>query len=138
MDLILKRAAVIEKTAHAAFDAATYRHKIRQLYTNFMDKKNPGLRESVVSGDMPAESVATMSSAVRRFISPPLSAFLSFFRTWLRQNRKQSEHVLRPRTCLPLWVQAIPRQRQMPSSVDDANSASVVIARRRRGVPMSL
>lgn len=72
MDLILKRATIIEKTAHAALDATAYRHKIRQLYTNFMDKKNPGLRDSVVSGDMPAESVATLSSAVRY---PPRSSF---------------------------------------------------------------
>lgn len=50
----------------AAHDGATsskYKDRIRQLYLNLRDPKNPGLREGLVSGDTPAARFAGMTSA---------------------------------------------------------------------------
>ncbi|KAI0072247.1 transcription elongation factor [Panus rudis PR-1116 ss-1] len=41
---------------------AGYKSKIRTLYVNLKDKNNPGLRESVVSGDIPVARFCKMSS----------------------------------------------------------------------------
>jgi len=62
-DLVLQRALVIEKSCHSTLNNTEYRQKIRQLFTYFSDKKNPSLKERVVSGELPADKLATMSSA---------------------------------------------------------------------------
>lgn len=65
-DLILKRARAVEMAVFAANDhstSAAYKAKVRSLFVNLKDKTNPGLRESVVSGDLSAEKFANMTSA---------------------------------------------------------------------------
>ncbi|KAG8860997.1 RNA polymerase II elongation factor [Serendipita sp. 411] len=66
-DLIMSRATAIEE---AAFDICgggqsngEYRVKMRSLFLNLKGKENPSLRESVVSGDLSAKKLVTMSSA---------------------------------------------------------------------------
>ncbi|PSR77744.1 hypothetical protein PHLCEN_2v7728 [Hermanssonia centrifuga] len=63
-DQILGRAKGIEAAVLAEFDGVTaaYKAKIRSLFVNLKDKNNPGLRESVVSGDLPVQRLAKMSS----------------------------------------------------------------------------
>lgn len=69
---ILTRAKDIEKTVfndNGGANAA-YKAKIRSLFVNLKDKNNPGLRESVVSGDLAIAKFCRMSSQVR-CLSPP-------------------------------------------------------------------
>jgi transcription elongation factor S-II len=63
-DLILSRARGVEKAVLIEFDGTTaaYRAKIRSLFVNLKDKNNPGLRESVVSGDLSVEKFSKMTS----------------------------------------------------------------------------
>ncbi|KAK0502258.1 transcription elongation factor [Armillaria luteobubalina] len=63
-DLILKRAQAVEKGVYDLRGTADaeYKGKIRSLFVNLRDKGNPSLRESVISGDVPAERLATMTS----------------------------------------------------------------------------
>jgi hypothetical protein len=66
-DLILRRSKVIEETIFKSFNSTTsndYRQKIRSLYMNLADTKNPDLREAVVSGEIKAERLGTMTSQV--------------------------------------------------------------------------
>ena len=44
---------------------AQYKAKIRQLFVNLKDKNNPGLRESVISGDLSTVRFCKMTSQVR-------------------------------------------------------------------------
>lgn len=44
---------------------AAYKQKIRSLFVNLKDKNNPGFRENVISGDVPVEKLAKMTSEVR-------------------------------------------------------------------------
>ncbi|KAH9914387.1 transcription elongation factor [Epithele typhae] len=63
-DLVLQRASEIEKTVlndNGSANAA-YKAKIRSLFVNLKDKNNPGLRESVVSGDLAVGKFCKMSS----------------------------------------------------------------------------
>jgi len=62
---ILGRAKGIEASVIAEFNGANaaYKSKIRSLFVNLKDKHNPGLRESVVSGDLPVIRFAKMTSA---------------------------------------------------------------------------
>jgi transcription elongation factor S-II len=41
-----------------------YSTKMRRLFINLKDKKNPGLRAAVVSGDIPVEKFAKMTPEV--------------------------------------------------------------------------
>ena len=60
---MFRRAKEVEKAVHAnEGDGPGYRNKIRSLFVNLKDKNNPDLRESVVSGDLPAEKFAVMTS----------------------------------------------------------------------------
>jgi transcription elongation factor S-II len=43
----------------------TYKSKIRMMFVNLKDKNNPGLRRSVTSGSIPAQTFARMTSQVR-------------------------------------------------------------------------
>ncbi|KAI9068954.1 transcription elongation factor [Trametes sanguinea] len=63
-ELILTRAKEIEKTVlnDNGGTTAAYKAKIRSLYVNLKDKNNPGLRESVVSGDLAVSKFCRMSS----------------------------------------------------------------------------
>ncbi|KAI0065134.1 transcription elongation factor [Artomyces pyxidatus] len=63
-ELILSRAKAVEETVLSDCKGTTpaYKTKIRVLYVNLKDKNNPGLRENVVSGDIPANKFARMSS----------------------------------------------------------------------------
>ncbi|PBK59462.1 transcription elongation factor [Armillaria solidipes] len=63
-DLILKRAQAVEKGVYNLSGTADndYKGKIRSLFVNLRDKGNPSLREGVISGDVPAEKLATMTS----------------------------------------------------------------------------
>lgn len=64
VEYILKRAQGIESAAFSHFEGTTttYKSKIRSLFVNLKDKNNPGLRESIVSGEIPVEKLPTMSS----------------------------------------------------------------------------
>ena len=70
---ITTRAKGIESAVFNEFGGTTaaYKSKIRSLFVNLKDKNNPGLRESVVSGDLPVQRFAKMTSAVRTYISSP-------------------------------------------------------------------
>ncbi|KAG1734924.1 transcription factor S-II, central domain-containing protein [Suillus paluster] len=63
-DLIMTRAKAVEAGVFAQFGSANaeYKGKIRSLFVNLKDKGNPGLRESVVSGELLAEKFSKMSS----------------------------------------------------------------------------
>ena len=64
---ILGKAKAIESAVLNDNDGVTgqYKGKIRTLFVNLKDKNNPGLRESVVAGDLPVARFCKMSSAVR-------------------------------------------------------------------------
>ncbi|KAF8344652.1 transcription factor S-II, central domain-containing protein [Amanita rubescens] len=64
VEIIAKRAQGIESAAYSHFDGTTaaYKAKIRSLFVNLKDKNNPGLREGVVSGEIPSEKLPTMTS----------------------------------------------------------------------------
>ncbi|KAF5350069.1 hypothetical protein D9756_009075 [Leucocoprinus leucothites] len=64
VELVLSRARSIEKCVHADNDGTTpqYKQKIRTLFVNLKDKNNPGLRETVVSGDLAVEKFTKMTS----------------------------------------------------------------------------
>jgi len=64
VEIIAKRAQVIESAAYSHFDGTTaaYKAKIRSLFVNLKDKNNPSLREGVVSGEIPGEKLPTMTS----------------------------------------------------------------------------
>ncbi|CCL98876.1 uncharacterized protein FIBRA_00883 [Fibroporia radiculosa] len=61
---IMSRAKSIESTVLAEFSGTTgeYRSKIRTFFVNLKDKNNPGLRESVISGELPVQKFCRMSS----------------------------------------------------------------------------
>ncbi|KAI0338712.1 transcription elongation factor [Trametopsis cervina] len=61
---IFGRAKGIEATVYAEFGGTTaqYKSKIRTLFVNLKDKNNPGLRESVVAGDLPVQRFCKMTS----------------------------------------------------------------------------
>ncbi|KAI0942698.1 hypothetical protein AcW1_003259 [Taiwanofungus camphoratus] len=61
---ILSRAKGIESTVLSDQGGTTpgYKSKIRSLYVNLKDKNNPGLRESVVAGDLPVSKFCKMTS----------------------------------------------------------------------------
>jgi transcription elongation factor S-II len=63
--LVEKRARAVEASVYREFGSTgqPYKAKIRSLFVNLKDKNNPGLRENVVNGDLPAEKLATMSSS---------------------------------------------------------------------------
>ncbi|KIP07884.1 hypothetical protein PHLGIDRAFT_35252 [Phlebiopsis gigantea 11061_1 CR5-6] len=62
---ILSKAKAIESTVLNDNDGVTvaYKSKIRTLFVNLKDKNNPGLRESVVSGDIPVARLCKMTSS---------------------------------------------------------------------------
>ncbi|KAG2233919.1 hypothetical protein INT48_004407 [Thamnidium elegans] len=62
-DLLLKRAISIEKTIYLEFGDINqdYKNKVRSLALNLKNKSNPGLRESVVSGELSVEKLCKMS-----------------------------------------------------------------------------
>lgn len=62
-DLLLKRAINIEKTIYLEFGDINqeYKNKVRSLALNLKNKSNPGLRESVVSGELSIEKLCKMS-----------------------------------------------------------------------------
>ncbi|KAF8628773.1 hypothetical protein AX15_003729 [Amanita polypyramis BW_CC] len=64
VDLIFKRAQGVELATFTYFGgtSANYKSKIRSLFVNLKDKNNPGLRESIVSGEIPFDKLPTMSS----------------------------------------------------------------------------
>ncbi|KAG6902705.1 hypothetical protein C0995_012845 [Termitomyces sp. Mi166 len=62
---ILSRAQGLEKAVYQKHHRSTgseYKNKMRTLFVNLKDKNNPGLRESVVSGQLSVEKLSTMSS----------------------------------------------------------------------------
>lgn len=62
---ILTRARGIESAVHSQYDGTTaeYKSRIRSLFVNLKDKNNPGLRESIVSGDLSVEKFSKMTSS---------------------------------------------------------------------------
>ncbi|QRV81404.1 transcription elongation factor S-II [Ceratobasidium sp. AG-Ba] len=60
---ILKRAEAIEYSVYSEFDGVNkeYNQKMRRLCLNLKDKKNPGLRAAVVSGDIKVDRFVKMS-----------------------------------------------------------------------------
>ncbi|OAV88653.1 transcription elongation factor S-II [Puccinia triticina 1-1 BBBD Race 1] len=59
-DLIHDRAKAIEFEVNKSHDSAGYKNKMRSLIFNLRDKNNPGLRESVVSGEISASRLCVM------------------------------------------------------------------------------
>lgn len=60
--IILERSQDIELAAYKGIpDTAGYRNKMRSLYLNLKDKKNPDLRASIVSGEIDGKSLWSMS-----------------------------------------------------------------------------
>ncbi|KAI8874727.1 transcription elongation factor S-II [Backusella circina FSU 941] len=61
-DLLLKRALEIEKTIFNEFGDIDqgYKNKVRSLALNLKNKANPGLRESVVSGELSIKKLCKM------------------------------------------------------------------------------
>ena len=65
IELILKRAVGVENAVYTNLGGtAEYKAKIRSLFVNLKDKNNPALRESIVSGELSAETFSKMTSAV--------------------------------------------------------------------------
>lgn len=66
-DLLMKRAEKIELTLFEDYGGVTdgYKNKVRSLILNLKNKRNPGLRESVVSGELSIKELCTMSIEVR-------------------------------------------------------------------------
>jgi len=64
-DLILSRAQAIESEVAKDIGTANaqYKNKMRSLFLNLKDRGNPGLRQRVLSGELSAVSVATMSAS---------------------------------------------------------------------------
>ncbi|TIC20829.1 transcription elongation factor [Wallemia mellicola] len=65
-ELVMERALSIESTVLDDNNGSTgeeYKKKVRSLMLNLKDKKNPSLREAVISGDTPAATFCRMSSA---------------------------------------------------------------------------
>ncbi|CAG7854774.1 Transcription elongation factor S-II AltName: Full=TFIIS [Serendipita indica DSM 11827] len=66
-ELILKRAIAVEEAAFTICGKgesnSDYRNKMRSLFLNLKGKENPSLRQGVVSGDISAEKLVTMSSS---------------------------------------------------------------------------
>ncbi|KAI8351814.1 transcription elongation factor S-II [Choanephora cucurbitarum] len=62
-ELLMKRAIAIEKTIFKEYGDINqdYKNKARSLALNLKNKANPGLRESVVSGELPVEKLCKMS-----------------------------------------------------------------------------
>jgi len=61
---ILDRARSIEKAVFAVTNKTdnAYKFKIRSLYLNLKDPKNPNLRRSVLNGDLSPEALSTMTT----------------------------------------------------------------------------
>lgn len=59
-DLVYDRAKSIEYEVNRTHDSNGYKNKMRSLIFNLRDKNNPGLRESVVSGEISASKLCTM------------------------------------------------------------------------------
>ncbi|KAG6907501.1 hypothetical protein DXG01_008644 [Tephrocybe rancida] len=65
IEQILKRAQSLEKTVYNNHNGnvnAEYKNKMRTLFVNLKVKNNPGLRESVVSGELSVEKLSTTTS----------------------------------------------------------------------------
>jgi transcription elongation factor S-II len=61
--LLIKRAIAIEFHLFTKFGGINehYKTKVRSLANNLKNKSNPGLRESVVSGEMSVEKLCTLT-----------------------------------------------------------------------------
>ncbi|KAF5376506.1 hypothetical protein D9615_008681 [Tricholomella constricta] len=64
IDLILKRAQGLEKAVYHNLGGTTgeYKNRIRSLFVNLKDKNNPGLRDSLISGELSVEKLSKMTS----------------------------------------------------------------------------
>ncbi|KAI9485568.1 MAG: transcription elongation factor S-II [Benjaminiella poitrasii] len=62
-ELLLKRATAIEKSLYLEYNDVNqdYKNKVRSLALNLKNKSNPGLRESVVSGELAVTKLCKMS-----------------------------------------------------------------------------
>jgi transcription elongation factor S-II len=69
-DLLMKRAEKIELTLFEDYGGVTdgYKNKVRSLILNLKNKRNPGLRESVVSGELSIKELCTMSIEVSAYV----------------------------------------------------------------------
>lgn len=78
VELIVEKASGIESATYEHFGGTTagYKSKIRSLFVNLKDKNNPGLRESIVSGEIPFEKLPTMTSEVRHCLSPTFDCLI--------------------------------------------------------------
>ena len=100
---------------------AAYKSKIRTLFVNLKDKNNPGLRESVVSGDIPVARLCKMTSSVRSFDYSIVKQGADLCRKWLLKSGRRLIKRSRKRTSSKRWAPESRRQRQMPSSAVAAN-----------------
>ncbi|CAO3687241.1 unnamed protein product [Umbelopsis vinacea] len=62
-ELLMKRAEKIELVLFEEYGGVTdgYKNKVRSLILNLKNKRNPGLRESVVTGELSVKELCTMS-----------------------------------------------------------------------------
>ena len=60
---------------HGGPTQQAYKAKIRSLHANLKDKKNPSLREGVVSGDIKIDKISRMTAAVISLVTLVLFTF---------------------------------------------------------------
>lgn len=67
----MKRAEKVELALFEEYGGVTdgYKNKVRSLILNLKNKRNPGLRESVVTGELSVKELCTMSIEVCRRVS---------------------------------------------------------------------
>lgn len=127
-DLLVSRATAVEV---AVWDDqggtnGQYKSKIRSLFVNLKDPNNPGLRESVVSGEVTAEKLSTMSSEVLPHSIPVVECVNLLHRNWLPKSVKLQTGKSRRRTYLPLMPLLSRKLRRMLSNVEDANRFVII------------
>jgi transcription elongation factor S-II len=139
VELILSRARGVEKCVFNdnGGTTATYKQKIRSLFVNLKDKNNPGLRETVVSGDLPVEKLTKMTNAVRKILSVTHTT-LTCCRKWRPKNARRPIAELRRKTSSRRSPLQSSRRKQTPSNAHDASSGSAVIVKHKHAVLMNL
>ena len=138
-ELIKSRAIKTEATIyldHGSSTSPAYKTKIRALYLNLKDRRNPSLREAVVCGDLPVARLCTMSVAVKSFTS--LYVALTCTRKWHRKSKSRKMSLYRWTTFSRPRVQRRSRVKPTSSAAASARSESARTTRCKRGPPTNL
>jgi hypothetical protein len=94
---------------------------MRRLYLNLKDKKNPGLRAGVVSGEIAVERFCKMSAEVSLEMIT-IGRVLILRRKWRARSENKRTARLISRTFITHLEQASPRPRLMRSSAGGART----------------